>query len=114
MSSNHASSVPFWSSLVVLTFACSVVIAQPVTTSDLENAADDNSSWLTYGRDYYGQRFVRLDQITPANVNRLHPAWVFATGGENRGLQATPSASPWRALHLGRWVARVCARRTYR
>ena len=29
-------------------------------------------------------------QITPANVARLHPAWVFATGGDNRGLQATP------------------------
>ncbi len=65
-------------------------LAQPVTTSDLENAAADNSSWLTYSRDYYGQRFVRLEQITPANVHRLHLAWVFATGGENRGLQATP------------------------
>ena len=76
--------------LAILTFSGSLGMAQPVTTSELENAADDNSSWLTYGRDYYGQRFVRLDQITPANVNRLHPAWVFATGGENRGLQATP------------------------
>ena len=43
-----------------------------------------------YGRDYYGHRYVELDQITPANVDRLHPVWVFATGGENRGLQATP------------------------
>ena len=76
--------------LAMVTLSGSLGMAQPVTTSDLENAADDNSSWLTYGRDYYGQRFVRLDQITPANVNRLHPAWVFATGGENRGLQATP------------------------
>jgi alcohol dehydrogenase (cytochrome c) len=76
--------------LSLLTFGGSLVLAQPVTTSDLENAASDNSSWLTYGRDYYGQRFVRLEQITPANVHRLHPAWVFATGGENRGLQATP------------------------
>jgi alcohol dehydrogenase (cytochrome c) len=77
------------SALVLMLFA-SVAGAQPVTTSDLENAAADNSSWLTYGRDYSAQRFVRLDQITPANVHRLHPAWVFATGGENRGLQATP------------------------
>ena len=64
--------------------------AQPVTTRDLENAAGDNSSWLTYGRDYAGQRFARISQITPANVARLQPAWVFATGGDNRGLQATP------------------------
>ena len=33
---------------------------------------------------------MRLAQITPANVGRLRPAWVFATGGDNRGLQATP------------------------
>jgi alcohol dehydrogenase (cytochrome c) len=76
--------------LVVGLFWCSAGAAQPVTTAELENAASDNSSWLTYGRDYYGQRFVRLEQITPANVERLHPAWVFATGGDNRGLQATP------------------------
>jgi alcohol dehydrogenase (cytochrome c) len=76
--------------LVIASFARSPATAQTITASDLENAASDNSSWLTYGRDYYGQRFVRLDQITPANVHRLHPAWVFATGGENRGLQATP------------------------
>ena len=64
--------------------------AQEVTTADLEQAAGDTSSWLMYGRDYHGHRFVELDQITPENVDRLHPAWVFATGGENRGLEATP------------------------
>ena len=64
--------------------------AQEVTTSDLETAAGDTSSWLMYRRDYHGHRFVELDEITPENVDRLHPAWVFATGGENRGLEATP------------------------
>jgi alcohol dehydrogenase (cytochrome c) len=77
-------------SLLLFVLYGSTAFAQPVTTSDLENASSDNSSWLSYGRDYYAQRFVRLDEITPANVHRLHPAWVFATGGENRGLQATP------------------------
>ena len=76
--------------LFLATFWRSTGLAESVTTADLENATTDNSSWLTYGRDYYGQRIVRLEQITPANVNRLQPAWVFATGGENRGLQATP------------------------
>ena len=64
--------------------------AQPLTSAQLEAAAGDTSSWLMYGRDYYGHRYVELDQITPANVDRLHPVWVFATGGEHRGLQATP------------------------
>lgn len=76
--------------LATAMLVASLAGAQPVTTSQLENAADDNSSWLTYGRDYYAQRYVDLDEITPANVNRLQAAWVFATGGENRGFQATP------------------------
>ena len=75
---------------LLLALSSSNAFAQPVTTEDLENAASDNASWLTYGRDYSGQRFVDLDQITPANVDRLHPAWVFTTGGDNRGLEATP------------------------
>jgi len=60
---------------------------QPITTAQLENAANDNSSWLSYGRDPFGQRFVPLAQISPANVARLRPAWVFAIGGDN--------LSPW-------------------
>ena len=65
-------------------------LAQPVGNSDLRHAASNTRDWLMYGRDDYAQRYVELDQITPANIDRLHPAWVFATGGENRGLQATP------------------------
>src|ERR1051326_7207540 len=76
--------------LLALLSSIATVTAQPITTTQLENAASDNSSWLSYGRDPFGQRFVRLAQITPANVARLRPAWVFATGGDNRGLQATP------------------------
>ena len=64
--------------------------AQPVRSADLENAAGNNGAWLMYGRDYFAHRYVDLDQINPANIDRLHPVWVFATGGENRGLQATP------------------------
>ncbi|MEZ5400958.1 MAG: PQQ-dependent dehydrogenase, methanol/ethanol family [Bryobacteraceae bacterium] len=63
---------------------------QPITHGDLMNAAKDTSAWLSYGRDFHAQRYVELNQITTANVKRLRPAWVFATGGENRGLQATP------------------------
>ncbi len=70
--------------------ASAVALGQPVATSELERAQGNTSDWLMYGRDYYAHRYVRLDQITPANVHRLHPAWVFATGGDNRGLEATP------------------------
>ena len=68
----------------------STAAAQAVGGSDLMHGASNTRDWLMYGRDYYAHRFVELDQITPANIDRLHPVWVFATGGENRGLQATP------------------------
>ena len=76
--------------LLLLLSCVAALGAQSITTAQLENAASDTSSWLSYGRDPFAQRFVRLTQITPANVTRLRPAWVFATGGDNRGLQATP------------------------
>src|SRR5689334_15101881 len=80
-----------WLARLLALLSCAATIAaQSITTAQLEDAARDNSSWLAYGRDPFGQRFVRLAQITPANVARLRPAWVFATGGDNRGLQATP------------------------
>ena len=61
-----------------------------MTTADLESANTNTADWLMYGRDYHAHRYVELDQINPANVNRLRPAWTFVTGGENRGLEATP------------------------
>ena len=71
--------------------ACAALArGQSVSAGQLERAAKDASSWLSYGRDLLGQRYVELNRITPKNVGRLQPAWVFATGGENRGLQATP------------------------
>ncbi len=90
MSSSHSVRVLASGLLLSMALWWPVAGAEPVTKADLDKAAGDNSSWLMYGRDYSGQRFVRLDQITPANVDRLQPAWVFATGGENRGLEATP------------------------
>ena len=75
----------------LVTGLCSSITAlgQGVTTADLETAAGNTSEWLMYGRDYHAHRYVELDQITPDNVGDLHPVWVFATGGANRGLEAT-------------------------
>ena len=75
---------------VAICIAAASSFGQPVTTSDLEAAADNTAAWLTYGRDYLAQRYVDLDQIHAGNVHRLQPVWAFATGGRNRGLEATP------------------------
>jgi alcohol dehydrogenase (cytochrome c) len=45
--------------------------------------------WPTYHGSLTGNRFSAVDQITPANVSRLAPVWMFAMQGAER-LQTTP------------------------
>src|SRR6516165_5449973 len=51
---------------------------QPVTAERLKHPEDGN--WLMIRRTYDGWGFSPLDQITPENVQRLRPVWVFSTG----------------------------------
>jgi alcohol dehydrogenase (cytochrome c) len=60
---------------------------KPVTAERLLKPED--SDWLMVRRTYDGWGYTPLDQITPANVARLQPAWVFATGQTN-GHEAAP------------------------
>ena len=75
---------------IVIGFFHSKADAGEVTYESLLKAHTNTSEWLMYSRTYDGHRYVPLTQITPANVHRLRPAWVFTTGGENRGLELTP------------------------
>jgi alcohol dehydrogenase (cytochrome c) len=49
----------------------------------------DDGDWLMVRRTYNGWGYSPLDQITPANVARLQPLWVFSTGVVN-GHEAPP------------------------
>jgi alcohol dehydrogenase (cytochrome c) len=60
---------------------------KPVTAERLKNPEDSN--WLMIRRTYDGWGYSPLDQITPANVGRLRPVWVFSTG-EARVHEAAP------------------------
>jgi alcohol dehydrogenase (cytochrome c) len=60
---------------------------KPVTSERLTNP--DDGDWLMVRRMYTGWGYSPLDQITPDNVTRLQPAWVFATGVTN-GHEAPP------------------------
>jgi alcohol dehydrogenase (cytochrome c) len=60
---------------------------QPVTAERLKNP--DASDWLMVRRTWDGWGYSPLDQITPANVGRLQPAWVVSTGVTN-GHEAPP------------------------
>jgi quinohemoprotein ethanol dehydrogenase len=49
--------------------------------------------WPYYGNDVYNSRFQNIDQITPANVSQLKPAWIFHTGylsDPNMSMEMTP------------------------
>ncbi len=59
----------------------------PVTADRLKNPEAEN--WLMIRRTYDGWGYSPLEQITPANVGRLHPVWVFSTG-EARVHEAAP------------------------
>ena len=45
----------------------------------LEGLKPDGSRWLVFGGSYTNQRHSPLTQITPENVTRLAPQWVFQT-----------------------------------
>jgi alcohol dehydrogenase (cytochrome c) len=58
-----------------------------VTAERLLTPSD--GEWLMIRRTYDGWGYSPLDQITPANVARLQPVWVFSTGAVN-GHEAPP------------------------
>jgi alcohol dehydrogenase (cytochrome c) len=64
---------------------------RPVTAERLKNPEEEN--WLMIRRTYDGWGFSPLMQITPGNVARLRPAWVFSTA-EARVHQAAPNEYP--------------------
>jgi len=59
----------------------------PVTDEMLWKPSPSN--WLSWRRTLDGWGYSPLDQITPANISRLQPAWVFATGVSS-GHEAAP------------------------
>jgi alcohol dehydrogenase (cytochrome c) len=58
-----------------------------VTPQAMLGKAGEN--WLSYHGDYSGQRFTRLNQITPGNVSKLVPQWVFHVRDAN-DMEVTP------------------------
>jgi len=76
--------------------------AAPVDDAALRAADSRNQDWLSYGRDYYEQRFSPLNEINDANVATLGLAWQFETATE-RGLEATPLVIDGVMYATGSW-----------
>ena len=51
----------------------------PVDDKALASVESRPGDWLSYGRDYYEQRFSPLDQINDTNAAKLGLAWSFET-----------------------------------
>jgi len=55
---------------------CAISTAQ-VPYERIVRAETEPGNWLTYSGNYQGHRYSPLAQITPANVSRLHPVWLY-------------------------------------
>ena len=51
-----------------------------VTSQMLLDATKNGNNWLTYGSDYWNQRWSPLTQINTTNVSNLRVAWMYQTG----------------------------------
>ena len=69
-----------------------------VSYDRLRNTAEEPHNWLTYGGDYFSQRYSPLTQITPANVKSLALSWVSSVAavpeaGRRRRSSSTASCT---------------------
>ena len=74
----------------------------PVDDAALRAPESRTQDWLSYGRDYYEQRFSPLDQINDKNAAQLGLAWQFETATD-RGLEATPLVIDGVMYTTGSW-----------
>jgi alcohol dehydrogenase (cytochrome c) len=68
----------------VLLLAVALDAQAQVPYERILRSTSEPGSWLTYSGGYSGQRFSVLSQITPANVARLKPVWVYQTNDGNK------------------------------
>jgi quinohemoprotein ethanol dehydrogenase len=76
-------SFSLWKCAIAL--LCCALSIEPLFAQELD--------WRYYGQDLYNSRFQNVDQINPANVSQLKPAWTFHTGvlgDPNMTMEMTP------------------------
>jgi alcohol dehydrogenase (cytochrome c) len=59
--------------------AAKIVLGKGPTQQELLNAGRDKQNWLYATKDYTGQRFVDLRQITPRNAREMRPVCIYRT-----------------------------------
>jgi quinohemoprotein ethanol dehydrogenase len=74
---------------VLSTLVVSALQTRRVNDDALEDAGK-STEWLTYGHNYFEQRYSTIKQIDTTNVNRLGLAWSFEIGQGGGPQEATP------------------------
>ncbi len=67
----------------LLASTVAALLAAPTVStanSGVEKLTQNPANWATWGGNYAGTRYSKLDQINNKNVKNLQPAWSFSTG----------------------------------
>src|ERR671932_1618014 len=64
----------------------------PVAQAAVPAGSPAGAEWMTYGGNYFNQRYSSLNQINTTNVANLKGAWTFHTGAMSAGtsFESTP------------------------
>jgi alcohol dehydrogenase (cytochrome c) len=62
---------------LLVSLLCCVAGAAQIPFERIANADKEPGNWLTYSRNFQGQRFSPLREITTANVGRLKVKWAY-------------------------------------
>jgi alcohol dehydrogenase (cytochrome c) len=74
---------------IVLQIAAVAAIAASATLATTAQQPAAGVDWTTYSGSFSSQRFSPLTQLSPANVSRLQPVWVYQPPGVGT-LETTP------------------------
>src|SRR5580704_11271616 len=78
----------FAAALFVL--AAALPVAAQVPYDRLVKADSEPGNWLTYGENYYDQRFSGLKQLTPQNVAGLKMVWAYQPTRPAGNVETSP------------------------
>ena len=67
-------------STFLVALAIPLVCGTASANKSVAKAASNPNNWATWGGDYAGTRYSKLDQINKKNVKDLQVAWTFSTG----------------------------------
>jgi glucose dehydrogenase len=68
-------------------FSVLLLVVSAIAAVARQNPSGD---WTTWGRDPGQSRFSPLTEITPENVNRLKPVWVYDPSARGASWETTP------------------------